>query len=148
MTFCPDLSACTFFVGETRLLAVGWLDDSHSFPTGPVPREVFDALAKLLMNPWQPFVSAGGHECELCRSIRVGTQKVPVGSANLFVPTEDVVYAAPSLILHYIDTHRYQPPGVFQDAVLRCPPMGSPTYLQLVHAHRLERLKPNLRVAS
>ena len=51
------------------------------------------------------------------------------GSTNVFVPGAGVVYAAPELILHYIDEHQYQPPLDFCDALLRCPPMGTVTYL-------------------
>jgi hypothetical protein len=43
-----------------------------------------------------------------------------------------VLYAAPSLILHYIDAHEYAPPEAFCEAVLACPPMGSEAYLQAI----------------
>jgi hypothetical protein len=48
--------------------------------------------------------------------------------ANIFIPGVGIVYAVPRLILHYIDTHQYQPPTAFCDAVLACPPMRSAQY--------------------
>jgi hypothetical protein len=62
-----------------------------------------------------------------------------MGSANVFVPGEACVYVAPSLILHYIDTHAYAPPDVFWEAVRACPPMRSMAYLKLVHTLGLRR---------
>ncbi|MFZ3217848.1 MAG: hypothetical protein WA192_17440 [Candidatus Acidiferrales bacterium] len=37
---------------------------------------------------------------------------------------------APSMILHYIDVHDYEPPEVFWEAVMNCPEMGSEAYRQ------------------
>jgi hypothetical protein len=51
-----------------------------------------------------------------------------VGCTNLFVPGDGVVYVAPSMIVHYLDAHRYQPPAAFLAAVDACPPMGSAAY--------------------
>ena len=34
-------------------------------------------------------------------------QSVSVGNQNLFVPHASGVFAAPSMILHYIDAHEY-----------------------------------------
>jgi hypothetical protein len=36
------------------------------------------------------------------------------------------------MIAHYILTHHYAPPQEFCDAVLRCPPMGSPEYFEAI----------------
>ena len=38
---------------------------------------------------------------------------VAVGSANVFVPGRNVLYMAPSLVVHYIDAHGYRPPDDF-----------------------------------
>jgi hypothetical protein len=46
-------------------------------------------------------------------------QDVSVGTNNLFVPDGERAFVAPSLIVYYIDSHRYRPPAEFQAAVLR-----------------------------
>lgn len=60
---------------------------------------------------------------------------VPMGSENLFVPGHGLLYVAPSLIVHFIAVHGYQPPPAFCAAVLACPPMGSEDYLQAISSN-------------
>jgi hypothetical protein len=60
-----------------------------------------------------------------------------LGSYHIHVPAGDVEYNAPSLILHYIQHHGYQPPECFQTAVLECPEPGSPEYFAA-----LKRISP------
>jgi hypothetical protein len=55
---------------------------------------------------------------------------VHFGANNLYVPGEGCVYVAPSMIVHYIDVHRYEPPAAFWEAVMKCPEMSSETYRQ------------------
>jgi hypothetical protein len=43
------------------------------------------------------------------------------GASNLFIPGENCVYVASSMILHYIDVHDYEPPEVFWEAVMNAP---------------------------
>ena len=44
-----------------------------------------------------------------------------LGSAEVWVPGSGEVcaYAAPDLVIHYISVHRYLPPDVFLQAVMR-----------------------------
>jgi hypothetical protein len=39
------------------------------------------------------------------------------------------------MIVQYIDAHDYQPPAVFQRAVLECPEMRSMAYLTQLRSH-------------
>jgi hypothetical protein len=55
---------------------------------------------------------------------------VHFGATNLYVPADGCVYVAPSMIAHYVDMHRYEPPAVFWEAVTNCPDMASQTYKQ------------------
>lgn len=64
---------------------------------------------------------------------------VAIGGANLFVPGDGVIYAAPSTIIHYIDAHRYLPPAAFVAAVHACPPMRSPAYLKALLDNGMRR---------
>lgn len=122
-----DESPCTYFSVDAKLIAVGWLERGRSYPTGPVDRRVYDALAGMRKNPWQPFACAGLHECDLCcyePEVR--------GSANLFIPGDDAMYVCPEMIVHYMNAHGYSPPDAFCRAVLACPPMRSMQYLKAV----------------
>ncbi len=112
-----------------HLLAVGWLSNAGSFPTGATAREVYTRLQEFAKDPWQPFRFMGVHECELCQFH--GEQ---CGSANLFIPHDGKIYVAPMLILHYINAHHYAPPKEFCDAVLACPPMRSMEYKKVLIA--------------
>lgn len=151
MAHFEDLKPCDYFGRvDGRLLAVGWLDRSHAFPKGTVARSFFETLSKTIAEAWQPFASAGRHPCEFCVftggpvELRVGGVSVPLGTSNVFVPGEGVVYVAPSLIVHYIDAHEYVPPEEFQRAVETCPPMRSMPYLKALREHGVYRLgKPN-----
>lgn len=121
-----DLTPCTYFAADTKLVAVGWIERGKPYVTGHMDRGVYDALVEMRKNPWQPFVSMGSHECELCQF------EGEHGSANLFVPANGVIYVSPELIVHYVNTHSYTPPEVFCRAVLACPPMRSMAYLKAI----------------
>jgi hypothetical protein len=108
---------------SARVVAVGWLERGHEHSVGEVPSEVYAKLKALLVDPWQPWVVAGPHLCDLCLySPEKG------GSKNLFVPGDERVYVAPELILHYMNAHRYRPPDEFCRAVAQCPPTRSSEY--------------------
>lgn len=139
-----DLEPCTCFGRWSDVLtAVGWLEPGHDFVRGDVRKEFFSALVRLLVNPWQPFVSAGRKPCGFCRftggsgGLSFGDDTIHFGGANLFVPAADRVFAAPSMIAHYVDAHGYAPPAVFQEAVMRCPDMRSAAYLKAIAARGL-----------
>jgi hypothetical protein len=103
-------------------------------------------LLTLLQKPWEPEHFMGYHTCEFCpggtrqkddrwcRIERYGFM-VHFGVTNLFVPGENCVYVAPSMLAHYIDVHGYEPPEVFWEAVMNCPEMGSDAYRQALTAN-------------
>lgn len=132
---------------DTRLtlLAVGWLEPDAPHEKGKTDAAFFARLIDFLEEPWQPFAAAGRHPCGFCRltggptSVSVEPERGPglsvdVGIANLFVPGRDVLYMAPSLIVHFIDAHEYKPPYEFVEAVMACPEMRSAAYLRAIHA--------------
>jgi hypothetical protein len=122
-----DLSPCTYFPAEAKLVAVGWLERGTPYSTGAVDRRVYDVLAEIRKNPWQPFACAGMHECDLCCF-----HPEARGAANLFIPANGNIYVCPELIVHYMNAHGYAPPSVFCNAVLACPPMRSMQYLKAI----------------
>lgn len=63
----------------------------------------------------------GFHRCEFCSDDQIFANKNGVarmlGSAEVWLPGEGVLYAAPNLIVHYIGVHGYQPPDEYIRAI-------------------------------
>src|SRR5262249_10349365 len=104
-----------------------WLEPEYAFATGAVESAFLAALKGNVATAWQPFVAAGFHTCGFCKDRRHGE------SLNLWIPGEDVVFIAPSMVLHYVTVHAYCPPDDFVRAVLQCPAQGSDLFLERVH---------------
>lgn len=122
MSTFRDLEPCAVLIDDPAVLAVGWIDRHASFPTGETKDGVFKKLVELCKNPWQPAAAAGFHHCELCQYDR------PPLKGEIYIPGCGCIYVAPAGIVHYIAAHWYQPPPVFAEAVLVCPPMQSMAY--------------------
>lgn len=143
MTHFADLSPCNYFPFDTegKFTAVGWLEKEHGYSRGPVTEEVVTQLTKLLVNPWQPCIAVGSHDCSFCRFTRgprlftFEDTCIEMGISNLFVPSAETIFVTPSLIIHYIDAHDYCPPKQFLDAVTACPEMRSMDYLKAIRKH-------------
>ncbi|ABX04662.1 MAG TPA: hypothetical protein DEF47_01815 [Herpetosiphon sp.] len=145
MTWYDDLTPCTYFDLDQphgdKLLAVGWLERGHPYPKGSIASAVQTKLVSLCENPWEPLAFLGWHACDRCLpdgqpdALHADGMTVPMGSENLFVPGHGLLYVAPSLIVHFIAVHGYQPPPAFCAAVLACPPMGSEDYLQAISSN-------------
>lgn len=146
MPHFDDLSPNTYFDRwQDTLLSVGWLERGHEFPRGTVSPAFFDALVRLLVDPWQPGAFAGRAPCSFCQfsggpaTLSLADTNVKLGSANVFVPgLAQGVFVAPSLVVHYIDAHEYVPPLELQRAVLECPEMGSFAYRKALLARGLK----------
>jgi hypothetical protein len=54
--------------------------------------------------------------------------EIDIGVSNLFVPADNFIFAAPSLILHYIHDHGYDPPLPFWEAVAACSRLSLEAY--------------------
>lgn len=118
-------------LSEVPLVSVGWLrPEQPGFPTGPTPAGLRAALVRLARNPARR--TRGWHVCPFCQAKYPVVVDVPgepgeqvvLGTAEIHVPGAAVIYASPTLIVHYIDEHRYLPPREFCDAVEA---LGSPT---------------------
>jgi hypothetical protein len=141
VVYIPDLAPrdyCGFADGNT-LRSVGWLELSHAFTLGPIDEDLLYRLFVLAEDAWQPIAFCGYHACEFCSAPKLfGTEvafkgrRLTVGTANLFIPGNGVVYVAPSLIIHYLLAHQYQPPTEFVDAVRACPGMLTPEYIDAI----------------
>lgn len=144
MAYYPDFARCDYFgKWEDALVAIGWHEAGRPFVTGHVDKVFFDALAHLLVEPWQPAAVAGRQPCGMCRftggpsQMHVNGEVISLGGNSLFVPGGDKIFVAPSLIAHYVDAHGYQPPAEFQRAVLSCPAMRSVEYLKSMRSRGL-----------
>jgi hypothetical protein len=150
VTYFADLAPCDYFglADGEKVRAVAWLDNIHPFPTGTVATAVVDRLIELSQDPFEPVSCLGFHKCEICprptsrekhrgarydwipfawfKRRREGARSF--GARNIFVPGRAVIYAAPTLITHYILVHHYVPPAEFIAAVRSCPDMMSPQY--------------------
>jgi hypothetical protein len=121
--------------------AVGYLWSGHSYPRGKVSRLFFERLVALVEDPL--WYSGGYHNCNLgsCSlkdsvgsqpSFRYRGRVLGLGSSEIWVPGDKAVYCAPSLILHYIRHHKYQPPECFCTTVLNCPKPDSVEYFAAI----------------
>lgn len=143
MVHYEDLSPCDELPGFA-CRAIGWLEPEHDYPKGPVPENFLAALTRLLSFHWAPYTAGGVHECGLCQSNPIEEKD------ELIVPGENGLFFAPTMILHYIQNHHYQPPMEFQQAVLACPPTDSEAYFDDLEASGLiafweQVCGPNLR---
>ncbi|MFN3150017.1 hypothetical protein [Bremerella sp.] len=124
MTFSPDLHNVSMLGAGDRLRTVGWLRPDHEFTRGSVSDEFLAILKHHIATAFQPVAFGGWHDCEFCDACK--------GYGNLIVPTSEVVYVAPEMIVHYITEHEYCPPNEFVDAVVDCPVQESPEYMALM----------------
>ncbi|MER7397608.1 hypothetical protein ABT381_19105 [Streptomyces sp. NPDC000151] len=105
------------------MLNVGWLSREHDYQKKETPEGLVKALAKLAENSVN--VQRGMHFCELCPSFQVARENTSwndtfIGSGEIHVTSSrGVTYAAPAMIVHYVDSHSYSPPEDFCTAALQ-----------------------------
>ena len=124
--FIEHLSPDAVLVQGARARAVGWLSALESYPRGEVPPGFLTKLQTLIDDGWVPALSTGPHACELCET------DPAMNADNVLVPTHDRIYAAPGMIVHHVEEHRYLPPHEFVDAVFACPLPGTDEYSNLL----------------
>ena len=114
--YFQDLSPYKYLRERRNMLNVGWLSQDHSFPIGDTTQEFRRVLNQLASEPVN--LCCGHHDCEFCE---LPPRKSGLrGNGEIHVPAThgDVVYAAPQLVAHYVEVHRYLPPAAFLEAVL------------------------------
>jgi hypothetical protein len=138
MATYADLAPCPYFHPQwaEQIRTVGRLGRELPYARGAVGARFLSELDDLLARNWFPFRYKGWHTCELCVAmgrrdpVEASTARGPAArdGGNLLVPGRDFLYAAPTMIRHYIMDHGYAPPDEFIEAVHRCPPMASDEY--------------------
>jgi hypothetical protein len=105
---------------------VGWLSKGIPYPTGNVPSELVESLKQ-----WATKGEANrmrGYElCRFCShngyeqmSVFCGSLQLWLGASEIWMPDgSGGIFAAPSLIIHYVEAHNYLPPTEFVEAALR-----------------------------
>jgi len=113
---------------------IGWLGGGHDFPTKTPSDEVLDSLWNFCSTSVAQ--TRGAHECEFCPAgssyfaERDGKQLL-LGAAEIRVFSENgQIYAAPTLIYHYVQVHHYDPPEEFLVALLNGPRPPSAGYFE------------------
>jgi hypothetical protein len=139
VTYFEELSEYRYHTSGVRAgtLTVGWLDVEHRFEKAPPSSTLLDIL-------WEyckvsTVQTRGIHQCNICDpsmivlASRNGEPRRLLGDAEIRVFAEDGrIYAAPTLIYHYVRAHEYKPPDEFLRAIRREPlPPTSPYLDQL-----------------
>jgi len=126
--YYPDLSPYTYFRDHpsAKLLTVGWLDAEHDFKKGRVPREIVRKILTLCFDPIN--ATRGFHQSPFHPPnpegyiVELNGKKMRLGSAEIRIEGQnEIVYAAPNLIYHYIKDCNYLPPEPFIEAVNAMP---------------------------
>ena len=112
-------------------LLVGWLRRGQPFQTGSVPAGFMDRLLPFCHEANVVGRTAGRRPCELDRQCQLPPTHL---TAEIRVIGDEDIYAAPTLIYHYVTIHNYKPPDEFITAVLHGPPAGSPEHRALIKA--------------
>lgn len=105
---------------------VGWLSRGTPYLPGNVDPILVRKLEQFAI--FCPVMQTRGfHYCEYCdiEEIAISShgKRRLLGTAEIWVPTsEDIIYAAPDLISHYVSAHSYSPPREFLDAVRKLEP--------------------------
>lgn len=122
MTFLPDLCPYPYSNSDSEVLCVGWLDQEKPYPTGDSTTEFKKALACCVNYPI--LLCRGIHLCNFCRT-SINTpydfegRPIRGGNGEIHVSGSDgTVFAAPTLVLHYVTEHQYLPPKPFVEAVI------------------------------
>jgi hypothetical protein len=160
MTYIPDLSEYTyhrsaFYRPGTK--AVGWLSADNEFDNAPPTEELLDLIWRYCKVSVAQM--RGDHICEFCpsrlksahdrssfldalkqsaseRYTERNGEKLWLGSAEIRAFGRDgVIYAAPTLIYHYVSVHHYKAPEEFLQALRSGPKPPDRAYFE-----RLDRL--------
>ncbi|MBL8677792.1 MAG: hypothetical protein JNK05_01405 [Myxococcales bacterium] len=138
--YCKDLSAYRYAEHLKRrgLRNVGWLSGRKPYAQGRVSDAAKDALWAHLLLPVARM--RGFHECDLCAPSPKGPLSASHNGATLTLGWAEIrvfansgrVYAAPTLVWHYVEAHSYAPPDEFVAALLDGVAPGSPAFIERV----------------
>jgi hypothetical protein len=147
MSFFPDMGCNSQVASGEHVRAIGWLHPDHPYRKGEVAPEFFVRLKEFAARSSDSaealyFGAFGGfHTCEFCGGAH--------GIRNFGVPSGDLLFVAPEMVVHYIEQHDYCPPPEFVAAVLRSPLPDTEEYQVVtepfwhLHRERVRRMVEN-----
>lgn len=124
-----DLSLYTHHLRDalTNVKNVGWLKGGQEFSSGAVEPYLVNRLKQAFIgagkfNAETVLIRGAQHRCEICGAspgvVQIDGKKKSLGASEIWIPGGgDTYYAAPSLIIHYIEEHQYLPPSEFIGAI-------------------------------
>lgn len=143
MAYFKDLSDYAYAADSIPgTKAIGWLSRGHAFPTMAPDEEVLDLL--WLYCSISVEQTRGMHDCEFCpvgsaRYFERNGHRLLLGTSEIRVFSRDgQIYAAPTLIYHYVAVHRYKPPDEFLQALREGPRPPSQEYFDTLAKLNLE----------
>jgi hypothetical protein len=144
MAYFPDLSQYEY-IQEARspgVRNVGWLEHGHAFEKLKPSEETLDLLWSFCTV--SVLQTRGMQSCDLCQppmfvSAERGGISLSLGSSEIRVfSRHGEIYASPSLIYHYVNTHHYKPPSEFLQALKDGPKPPNPEYFEELMKSGLE----------
>jgi hypothetical protein len=135
VAYFPDLAPYSYgHYSHPGVVHVGWLDGVHPFPKGNVNSQLIEKMKLLATKPVELY--RGKHICEVCsqpkdlietyfpekgkvdaKSQWVKWTAQRSSNGEIRVASDGIIYAAPVLIVHYIEEHGYLPPTQFLEAI-------------------------------
>jgi hypothetical protein len=109
--YYEDLSPYTYSAVPTGLPKtwnIGWLSSRVPYRRGRLETGISQKLEQAVKTP--VLLTRGRHECELCEGRATGNGEIWIADDT------GNVYAAPSMISHYVEVHEYLPPSEFLEA--------------------------------
>jgi hypothetical protein len=122
MAHYPDLSPYMYGESESATVNIGWLNSASDYRRGDTASAFLKRLKLFCHNPPGRYGTQGFHACEFCGRF--------LGGSEIRIIASDKVYAAPVLVFHYVEAHKYHPPQEFIDAVLAAPLPDSDEMIQ------------------
>lgn len=133
--YFKDNSNYNYYVKKPiyQILNVGWLSGQHSYTSGEVKPYVIKKLKEILfsknVSDYKFNRIRCNSPCEICgkcveldfydHNKQLKTNFL-LGFCEILIPLvhNDIYYASPALIFHYIQEHNYKPPQEFIDSIL------------------------------
>ncbi len=157
--YFPDMSPYSYgtwyreqSIAFQEVRTIGWLKQGFTYSKGKVGDRFLQKLQQMYQSPRVHIRGMRGyHQCDLCdpslankdQQSASSPQQIWRGSSELWIPSSmssQLIYAAPSMIRHYIIAHEYRPPDEFIQSVqefdLNSDWDGEEMYSQLLEQYR------------
>jgi hypothetical protein len=144
MAYFKDLTEYSYFHSGKRpnTKNTGWLAREYPFEKELPNSRTLDLLWSL--SAVMVVATRGRHLCDLCEPHSLITAErndisITLGSSEARIfSRQNEVYAAPSLIYHYVNTHHYKPPDEFLRALAEVPTPPAVEYFDRLKSLGLE----------